>query len=1677
MPDYPKTIARTAFTKQQEESGRRKRGALKVQRSKAQLSSQNEVDVKTCGVLYLKVTSQKTGVAFGGASLDRTSPAQDLVPGATERFCFAPDVETLLVEWKFRHPELITSATLALYRDQGGSAERLWAKEIQWDKDACPEIVQTTFNGNLSSTAAPATANDVSQGGVTAASTVKIKRECSSDEFPDKYVTIEHSPYQLRISITKALVHRSPQSQWLFLDVDCKLDLAWGQEEMIPKVWVDGALGRELDKVRAEEVKILNDFRAAAGGTFPIGAGNHEVVIDTNVFKEGQEAYHRDFEETTKLWGQGPRLPILANILIKQSDGQFVKAPLGIGNTRFLWNWEDQAGTNATPKWEAWDPAAINPTKDFLRAVVDEYKDATDPHESDNCPVELGGKRQKDGADTLPAQNGYDAVPAVQDGEFPFPVATCANRKWAAFSKAWRTGALAGTTGVLFQPSRIAGDKYKLTVCLHYDRRQDDPALQAALLRTNAGPDAHAVSGFFEVFRRVEVHYIKRDPTQAALNMAGIQTLYKNEAGIIIKLNTPAFNEAVYKRHVRAAADAEGRDFNSCNTYKILPLFLRYGLINPQPDASPAIALNDVATFRQNVENAFKNNAAYRLEIPNPGDFCLEEVHSGGAQGIVVEKDATSLFVLSTNATDFQEGQPLQGLASGGAATIGKVRTSCWEKNIVPAVMTTEKRVNVKAGGNTSAAKFGMFSSSMTETDKTAVYNFLSREAAANAKSAVFIITLEAKQTGNARNNQRYVNVRDYVQSLFADQKIFERKALLARVNAIDRYSHFTYVHGRQPELSHGYPNLINSFLEKVFAGYVDELFPHDRGIFFFHVPGRDSLFNVQSTGASFPTPSKRTRALVYVGIWPNAHVLTARLDGSAIVYKNNDSVAAHEMGHALFLPHAIELVADGRRPGSPIEPAQHVISGTCIMNYDHDSDHFCGFCMLRLRGWDWAPIRNEILFGVTNLAVVAGPVRSRTNYGAIATGPRTFCFAPQLENTTLSYKIHDPGKRINACRIELTRQSDGLLLHTWFLTAKGYTHGSHDTLKWDGSIPVTPDFPDGFITLEHSPYKLEIKVSGRGVGDPSSAWTEFGVDLEKLEVVWGPASVLANSPALYNTGVQRDLHLYNKLAVADDPDNLGNAVPATGELKKVYLLCNYFNTAEAEKLDNTAYDRHLQAWGFGPHIPLFVDALIKRSDGTSVCDGVALGNAKFLWDWNDTAKPPDPGLFPHDLLYLTEAYNYKPVALADYPNGNNCHEDRGGKRGANHPHPIFPPQAGTGPGALVANQFPFAVQAGANRTWAAISLPWRSGDAAANGKSGVIFNPSRMAGDAYQVTVCLYYARHGDPDQTGVPYTGVYNGLPAEYKTETGDFEIWKEVEIVKHIQKSGDLGGRPAATQDGFDTYYQPTFVQVRKAPLETADRVAFNNAFQASVAAAPVFIQHSINPAVDQWAAGPHGVHFRPHAEYQPLILPIHIVPGFAPVPNDIFNNQPLWAMTMATSQGDYEGALSLNWPRMLAIGVLEHYVAPMQDGAMILEVNMLWECRGNAGGPRGFAVHFWAPVPNTAALLLCSDSPPETAAHELGHLLFLNHVHAQQGDRPRLHNHHAKGAGCVMSYVKTAREFCGPCMLRLRGWSLFEVNNATTGAYGAQRTLWPEATHNRHPVLGGVVPALPPLNPVY
>jgi len=403
-----------------------------------------------------------------------------------QRFCIAPGVdEKIALSWKIIKPAGVTRATLELFDTH--SDVPLWKQEINDQK--------VLANGSL---------------------------EAGKDFY--QHLTAARSPFKLRMTITGANVQKRRHVAWTYVDVLVeRIALAWGSARLIPSNAPEGVKDESFFKV--EEVKVLRTLKnlAATDATgldlllaeddkaamVALNERERQIVLSSNAFYKKIDEWDAgfSFEAYKAFWGAGPRIPLVAEAFVRSAAGKEVKAPLAVKGLQLLWDWED-------PKYDK--KAGLTLDKDtgayFDWAHKRENKDngccddASPP--STNCHVRYGGKRGAGAIPIFPAQTGWNDG-AVINGEFPFQVQRCPNRPWAALStfyagdeKNWQC-----KTGVLFQPSRMAGDTYRVRVYLHVEPGAFEAAVtgpeiwkqaaQAGLPR-GAGPQV-------EIWRRLDI--------------------------------------------------------------------------------------------------------------------------------------------------------------------------------------------------------------------------------------------------------------------------------------------------------------------------------------------------------------------------------------------------------------------------------------------------------------------------------------------------------------------------------------------------------------------------------------------------------------------------------------------------------------------------------------------------------------------------------------------------------------------------------------------------------------------------------------------------------------------------------------------------------------------------------------------------------------------------------------------------------------------------------------------------------------------------------------------------------------------------------------------------------------------------------------------------------------------
>jgi hypothetical protein len=623
--------------------------------------------------------------------------------------------------------------------------------------------------------------------------------------------------------------------------------------------------------------------------------------------------------------------------------------------------------------------------------------------------------------------------------------------------------------------------------------------------------------------------------------------------------------------------------------------------------------------------------------------------------------------------------------------------------------------------------------------------------------------------------------------------------------------------------------------------------------------------------------------------------------------------------------------------------------------------------------------------------------------------------FAPEKEKAQIKYTLRNPVGAITSARLELYGPYEEKALWTRDLTPEECADGEH-TIEWSGEVKAGDTFPDGFVTVEFSPYKLKLVAGGGVKGDPVCAWTFFHVLIADLELELGEQDVLSRD---------RDRAVWTKVKE--------KGLPAEGDTLELWLRSNIFSTGAAEMHNRTDFTEYEKLWGKGPQVPVFLKVLIKDSSDQKVELPKALGRTKFLWDWEDVAEDTSR----HHATaksFLNNALDY--LKDKTHPKGDNCHKDRGGKRGEGAAA-VFVATAGyPAQEKAKAKEFPFKVEACTKRKWAAFSQAWGTGHFA--GKTGVLLQPSRTAGDAVKVTVQVAYERKADK----TPALDVEDDPPlkAALKKTTGTFQVWRRLDFVKYVKKKAAL---PNFTVGTFQSYYEKAFVRVRYTAGAASEMTAadYNSKLTAHVGAQPFYMQAAVDPAVDQHATGTLAVTFRTYAGWKTAVKAAQ---GWS----DAQLNTWLagGGAALGTSSG-YHGFCN-GWATTIVTQVCDQFLAA-SDGINLLHFQGLHNHEFAPGGQalNGFAAPFPSTGRKKCAFVLCaaagnygadSNTPEQTVTHEIGHCLFL--AHAPDGvaavdiaNKPDATVHDGAWHNCTMSYNFGAeRKFCGFCLLRLRGW---------------------------------------------
>ncbi len=928
---------------------------LHVARSAQNLQQRNSVNTLTCSLDALSLQ-----VVGGPQTATSYTAAHPPIGPNDPRVWFAPTHETTEIHWTIAHPERVTELTIEILCVGRGAP--IWRKTLTWTAGACPASSHTPFDGSIDTPTVP-----VQEPSGAAAVVARL----DGGLLPSGYLDVRRSPYQVVAKITGTVpgARATVPRRWVYVDVlVASVTLAWGDRRWRAARLSGVSQANSWAATNSDNAlfqRVINMTPAPTAGHV------YELALPSNLFAKkanagimglAEASDTTDFDVYKDLWGDGPRIALRAEVKVLHSDGvTAVLAPRALGGARVLWDWDD----DQPDRWQTWRTDTEKQlTEDFLDDDVFALNRAHQPR-SANCPVELGGKLGAPNAPVFPS----GAVTTLAG----VTVTPCPTRTWAAFST-FGAGGDGSRSAVVFNPARMAGDRYRVRAWVEVSDEMDCTTALAGPARLNAE------AGVFVVRRQVDVHYATLPNSQLGVTPAALQTALEQEfldtTDIKVAFHPHNISLPVYGQSVRAAVDERIADPAQRARYPAGHLFFEFAL-DLAPASHPAVInYRPRNQYEQDLRNALRDNHVLRVTLP-PG-VITERIESGNKRGDVLWNSSLATahpgkaFVLmhSASAADFASGDQVRGLQTNvnGAIQVDAA-PSCWgysimERRVSVARPSLKDGVEVSINGTVVPVAFsrtlGRLGTVLPQNAADGLRNSVVQVASNLAPGRNLQLVVVARETKSKRVQERVDAVKAFLEKLFTDAEVIDRQVFW------DERKNWTFgANYSLTVLRSGVTNLLQGSIVQHCAEAV--LAPTDRGVLVVHFEGTTNLaqrpeylttvFREGRCAGAYDGsvwPAMRDRGVVGFSTADPALPTT-----SPDARKDLDVVLVHETGHALFLPHAIR-----RRPtseaGENEEPGLHVLHDNCLMNYELDSKHFCGLCILRLRGWKWDAFRHK---------------------------------------------------------------------------------------------------------------------------------------------------------------------------------------------------------------------------------------------------------------------------------------------------------------------------------------------------------------------------------------------------------------------------------------------------------------------------------------------------------------------------------------------------------------------------------------------------------------------------------------------------------------------------------------------------------------------------------------------
>jgi hypothetical protein len=942
-----------------------------------------------------KSTSYNDGPEFdyGKHKLESNAPAKD------EAFNYVPgsDEDKIKIHWEVFGKQNIASAKLELFCR--GHKDPIW-KYYWGDEWGTADAAITKFPSEAD--------GEVKYKGeykfadVKPDKTLQLKNALGdmADAFPKELLTVAHSPYQLRLTLSgDEKIEKDkfafPLTAWTYVHVLVhsftfefgKLEWLSAKRDDIDATLREAVIGTRKSTDAKEyglEGGIVEELRVAAKGKDEWKDLAHavSVTVNHNTKRNLGGSKGEDTSSYEKMWGLGPRIPLTAKPRLMAMDGSAsdAKAVDALTGSAVLWDWDDSANE------ERWKDATKTPTEgdakltqDFISRLHDAPAKMFHPAKSSNCPVKRGGKYGDVKAPFFLPQD----KPDTSGSGLPYQVKACDTRMWAAI------GLLdaEGQTGVVLQPARQAGDAYTVSAYLMTDGLDTGDKID---LPEDSRIAPSSPAGTFTVFRRLDVFHatVGDIPTDyGAAMIKDAKEKAKAQAWLDLRFITDEVKGGGYGELMKKAIELEAK--NTSGEFDF------FGLEIPRMlkiDASTSAFLNlrSRDDFNKEIKKLFEQGKA-RLVKTKSANFHFNQVgvkRSDDSMGIPVyleeeDKDGNKVcfYFSEPGKPAIADKENAKAWGTEAAVTVELAlpdARSCWEVKCKLSKNTTEhgKHVMVlfpgggKADLNFKSAGVGKgIGSGLSDAHKKELRDKLIAAVKSFDDGKEFAINIEGHEGASSSSKARIANIQKHLDELVNERLIIERKELLDQYTlkstsaSAERWCEVTGADKLFLKLIGGFAeayaekNKLVSGQILIQAARFTSLsdYKEDRE----KAKGERPWLDYPSGGAlGGALKDKKDLGVVYlITPDPDSDGFAKALKGKT---KKEWAILLHELGHGVCLNHALRVPPSKNPLGNEV-PKQHVLKESCIMSYDPKSDQFCALCMLRIRGWKWVDLENAV--------------------------------------------------------------------------------------------------------------------------------------------------------------------------------------------------------------------------------------------------------------------------------------------------------------------------------------------------------------------------------------------------------------------------------------------------------------------------------------------------------------------------------------------------------------------------------------------------------------------------------------------------------------------------------------------------------------------------------------------